>query len=201
MNQQEKKKLINDIEALIHISDNIARSFDFKAKELRDKYQKEIRQYNEIKELLKGKPLDIKFEMEYLKENRTVSIPGCPDFDIQIIPGEILTHITGNTNNTGIIKMLKDFETEDGRKFNIYFEKTSERIISGTITENIENFSPYTDFKDTPTSKEKTKMDKLEELFIYTKDNEGFCNWLLGQFYKNWKPLIDNGCFNENSQG
>lgn len=201
MNPQEKKKLINDIEALIHISDNIARSFDFKAKELRDKYQKEISQYTKIKELLEGKPLDIKFEMEYLNENWTVSIPGCPGFDVQIIPGEILTHITANTDNTGIIKMLRDFETEDGRKFNIYFEKTSEQIIAGTITESRENFAPYTDFKDTPTSNQKTKMGKLEELFIYMKDNEVFCNWLISQFYKNWKPLIDNGCFNENSQG
>jgi hypothetical protein len=200
VNQQEKKKLINVIDALINISDNLARSFDFKAKELRDKYHKEIKQYNEIKGLIEGKPLDIKFEMEYLNGNRTVSIPGCPDFDDRIIPGEILTQITNNASRPGIIKMLKDFETEDGRKFNINFENTSEHIISGTITENRENFAPYTDFQDTSKPGQKTKMAKLEEIFIYMKNNEGFYNWLVCQFYKNWKPLIDNGCFNENSQ-
>lgn len=199
MNQQEKKKLINDIEALINISDNLAMSFDFKAKELRDKYQKEIKQYKEIKGLIEGKPLDLKFEIEYLNGNWNISIPGCHDFDTGIIPGEIITHITGNTCNTGIIKMLKDFETEDGRKFNIYFEKTSEHVISGTITENIENFAPYTDFQDTFKPEQKTKMDKSKELFIYMQDNEGFWNWVISQFYKNWKPLIDNGCFNESS--
>jgi hypothetical protein len=200
VNQQEKKKLIHDIEALINISDNLARSFDFKAKELRDKFKKEIRQYNEIKRLIEGKPLDIKFEMEYINGNRTVSIPGCPDFDTRIIPGEILTHITGNTSRPGIIKMLKDFETEDGRKFNINFEKTSEHIISGTITENIENFAPYTDFQDTSKPGKKAKMKEFYEFIMFLKDNEEFCDWLIGQFYKKWKPLIDNGFFNENSQ-
>jgi hypothetical protein len=200
MDIRYKKKLIDDIAALINISDNLAQSFDFKVKELRDMYQDEIRQHNEFKGLIEGKKLDIKFEMEYIKADWTVSVPGVPDFDTGNIPMEIITHITNNASSTGIIKMIKDFETEDGRKFNIYFEKTSEHVISGTIKENIENFDPYTDFQDTSKPEQKTKMDKSKELFIYMQDNEGFWNWVISQFYKNWKPLIDNGCFNESSR-
>jgi hypothetical protein len=199
MNPKEKKKLINDIEALVNISDNLAMSFDFKVKELRDKYQKEIKQYNEIKRLIEGKSLDIKFEMEYLNGNWNVSIPACPDFDTGIIPEEIITYITNNSSYPGIIKMLKDFETGEGRIFNIYFEKISNGVISGAITENIENFAPYNDLQDTFKPEQKTKMAKSKELFVYMHDNEGFWNWLISQFYKNWKPLIDFGCFNESS--
>jgi hypothetical protein len=194
MNQQEKTKLINDIEALIKISDNLAMSFYFKAKELRDKYQKEIREYNEFIRLIEGKTLDIKFEMEYLDSDWTVSVPGFPDFDTGTIPVEIIWHITNNASSTGIIKMIKDFKTGDGRKFNIHYEKTSEHIISGTITENIENFAPYTELQDISTSGARAKMKAIYELFMFLKDNDEFCNWMLSQFYNNWKPLFETGC-------
>ena len=194
MNIQDKKKLIDDIEALINISDNLAQSFDFKVKELRDMYQDEIMQYNEFREEMEGRTLDIKFEMEYIDGDWTVSIPGSPDFDTGIIPGEIITHITDNAANPGIIKMLKNFETEDGRKFDIYFEKTSKDSISGTITENKENFAPYTELQDISTPGAGAKNKAIYELFMFLKDNDEFCNWMLSQFYNNWKPLFENGC-------
>jgi len=194
MDIKDRKKLVKDIEALIFISDKLAKSFDYKAKELRDKYQKEIREYNEFKRLIEGKTLDIKFEMEYIDSNWTVSVPGFPDFDTGAIPVEIIWHITNNASSTGIIKMIKDFKTGDGRKFNINYEKTSEHIISGTIKENLENFAPYTELQDIPTSGAKAKNKAIYELFMFLKDNDEFCNWMLNQFDNNWKPLFENGC-------
>ena len=98
MDIQYKKKLAEDIEALINISDKLAKSFDYKAKELRDKYQKEIREYNEFKRMIEGKTLDIKFEMEYIDSDWTVSVPGFPDFDTGTIPVEIIWHITNSAS-------------------------------------------------------------------------------------------------------
>lgn len=191
MNQKEKQKLSDDIEALIFLSDKLAMAFDFKAKELRDKYQEEIKQYNEFKELLCGKPLDIKFEMKYLNGNWTVFIPGCPDFDTGIIPGEILEHITNNTVQTGIINMLKDFEIEDGRKFDINYEETSIDAISGHIKENREHFAPFSNLKNTTKAEKNKKMTEMYEIFRFLLANEKFYNWLNGQFKEIWKPLIE----------
>ena len=194
MNIQYKKKLVDDIEALINISDNLAQSFDFKVKELRDMYQYEIRQYNEFREEMEGRTLAIKFEMKYINAEWTVSVPGDTDFDTGNIPMEIITHIMNNASSTGIIKMIKDFETGDGRRFDIYFEKTSKNCISGSITENREEFAPYNDFQKKSKSGAKSKMEKFNELFMFLKNNDEFCHWLLSQFYNNWKPLFETGC-------
>jgi hypothetical protein len=192
MNQQEKQKLSNDIEALIFLSDKLAMAFDFKAKELRDMFQEEISQYNEFKELLCGKPLDIIFEMKYLNGTWTISIPGCPDFDTRTIPGEIITQITENTFKPGIINMLKDFETEEGRKFDINFEKTSNDAISGAIKEKREYFTPFNDLQNTSKAERKKKMNELYEFHRFLLDNEKFYNWFMVQYKDIWKPLIEN---------
>ena len=137
MNIQYKKKLVDDIEALINISDNLAQSFDFKVKELRDMYQYEIRQYNEFREEMEGRTLAIKFEMKYINAEWTVSVPGDTDFYTGNIPMEIITHIMNNASSTGIIKMIKDFETGDGRRFDIYFEKTVFQALLRKIERNL----------------------------------------------------------------
>jgi hypothetical protein len=194
MDIKDKRKLVDDIEALIYISDNLARSFDFKVKELREMYQDEINQYNEIRELMEGKTLDIKFEMEYIKNDWTVSAQGLPDFDTGTIPEEIIQHIMNNASSTGIIKMIKDFKTGDGRKFDISFEKLSKNCISGNITEKREEFLPYNDNQNTSKPGEKSKMKKFKELFMFLKNDDEFGDWMLSQFHNNWKPLFETGC-------
>jgi len=195
MNKKEKESLINDITALINITDNIAGSFMFKALELKEMYKEEITRYKNLKGMIEGTPLDTDFEIKNEKGSWKASIPGCPNFDTRLLPNEILIYIINNCSNPGIIGMLKDFQIKDGRKFDLTFQMKSEGIISATIKEKIEKNNEEIDSRSSCTAEKPSKMPEFEELFIYLRDNEGFYNWLMGQFYSNWKPLIDNGCF------
>ena len=200
MKQLDKKKLLEDIEALIFISDRLALAFDFRVQELRDKYQNEIRQYNHFKEMIYGKTLDIGFEMVNKNGKWTVSIPGCPGFDSRKIPVEIIKYITSDEFFPGVIKWVKDFETEDGRIFNFNFDKHNEKIISGAIKENRERLDPFTDLEDKAKTEEiKKKMNKLYDFIHFLMENETFYHWLMGQFNEHWKPLIESGLFQEKS--
>lgn len=197
MTKKEKEKLINNITALVNISENVARSFHFKFLELKEMYKEEIDTYNRIKGLIENLPLMINFEMENKNGTWTVSIPDYPDLDHRIIPKEILTHITNNAADQGITRMVSDFETKDKREFNFIFEKKSESFITSTILEKRGNHSGETDLQSIPPLMKTAKLNYLEEIFYYLKDNEKFCDWLIGEFYEKWKPLIDNKCLNE----
>ena len=80
-----------------------------------------------------------------------------------------------------------------GRTIELSFEKQARDCFTGSIIEKSTQTA-----KKISAAKQAKKADKTEDLktFItYLLNNEPLYNWMMNEFFDNWKPLIESGCF------
>jgi hypothetical protein len=79
------------------------------------------------------------------------------------------------------------------------FELQSRGFITGSLTEKsvkkAKKEPPFTSKKARKARKTNNKTEDLKILLIYLLNNEDFFDCMANEFFENWKPLIDKGCF------
>jgi hypothetical protein len=195
MDYINNEKLIEDVKTIIKIP-NLRAALFHKVEEYKSFNMKKIEEYRDLENIVDpgkkgktGEPLKkIGFEIRKEKAGWMVNPVD--------IPREIVKHITNMDLTPGIIKMQK-FNI-GGRHIDLSFEMQSQECFIGSIIEK----STGKANKETPGSQER-KPDKTEDLktFItYLFNNETLYNWMMSEFFDNWKPLIDNGCIKTNER-
>jgi hypothetical protein len=190
MDYIDNEKLIEDIKTILKIPELRAALFH-KVEEYKRNNAKRIEECRELEEMVEpekmektGEPIkEIRFEISKKKVGWMVNPVD--------IPREVVKHITTMDLTPGIIKLQK-FKLA-GRTIELSFEKQARDCFTGSIIEK----STQTAQK-IPHAKQAKKAGKTEDLktFItYLLNNEPFYNWVMNEFFDNWKPLIESGCF------
>lgn len=190
MDYIDNEKLIEDIKTIIKIPELRAALFH-KVEEYKSNNAKKIEEYRELENMVEpekkektGEPVkEIRFEIRKKKAGWMANPVD--------IPREVVKHITTMDLTPGIIKMQK-FKLE-GRTIELSFEKQERDCFTGFIIEK----STQTAQKETP-AKQAKKADKtgdLKTFITYLLNNEPLYNWMMNEFFDNWKPLIEGGCF------
>ena len=131
----------------------------------------------------------LNFELEKIKGEWTV---------FPLVHPDVINHILAHAQECepGIIKMEKI--TIDGDTFDLGFVKKNENFFTGQITRKCSEKVTKQVKQETPSKqaiKTDNKTEDLKTLLIYLLDNEDFFDCMANEFFENWKPLIDKGCF------
>lgn len=190
MDYIDNETLIEDIKTIIKIPELRAALFH-KVEEYKRNNTRRIEECRELEEMVEpekkektGEPVkEVRFEIRKKKAGWRVNPVD--------IPREVVKHITTMDLTPGIIKMQK-FKLA-GKTIELSFEKQSRDTFTGSIIEKLTSTA-----KKEPPAKQARRADKTEDLktFItYLLNNEPLYNWMMNEFFDNWKPLIESGCF------
>ena len=190
MDYIDNQKLIEDVEMLMRIPELRAALYH-KVEEYKNNHAKRLEEYQEIENMVDpgkkektGEPTaEIRFE---IRKNETGWVVNPVDF-----PRDIVKHITSMNLTPGIIKMQK-FKISNGRMIDLSFEMQTRNCFTGSIIEKkIE--SPG---KEIPAKQVRAadSTDNLKTFITYLLNNKTLYNWMMSEFFGNWKPLIDSGC-------
>lgn len=180
MNGLDRKRLLNEIDALCYIPD-FAKAIYHKAEELKHILYNDIETYRPIIEMLI--PLQ-PGTFELLNYDGEWHAP-------PTLPATIVNYIVNNAR-PGIISMCT-YKFKDNL-YDLHFEcSAAGDSITGTINAKVR--PPDTKQHPEQTIKPKsTNYDpkQLEELFNYIQSNDLLYKHFTQEFYQKWKPLIDN---------
>jgi hypothetical protein len=192
MDYIDNQKLIEDVKMIMKISDLRAALYH-KVEEYKSRNAKRIEEYRELENMVDpekkekiGEPVkEIRFEIRKKKAEWIVNPVD--------IPQAVINHILAQDAKPGIIKMQK--LKLHGKMIDLSFEMHKKDYFTGLIKEKrSEKETKQIIHPIIQARSAGNKTGDLKTLITYLLNNEILYNWMMREFFGNWKPLIDKGC-------
>lgn len=192
MDYIDNQKLIEDVKMIMKMPDLRAALYH-KVEEYKSRNAKRIEEYRELENMVDpgkkektAEPVkEIRFEIRKKKAGWMVNPVN--------IPLAVINHILAQDAKPGIIKMQK--LKLHGKMIDLSFEMHKKDYFTGLIKEKkTEKETKQIIHSISQARNTDNKTGDLKTFITYLLNNETLHNWMMREFFGNWKPLIDNGC-------